>query len=110
MGKIKTIKTEPTRKYEIFIGGDYQTAVNLCQEYCAVGLCVTITPTVFAYTFGQEQGVRIGLVNYPRFPSSAERLESRAKDLGLFLLDGLAQGSFLIVGPNETTWYSRRDD
>ena len=74
------------------------------------GLCVTVTPTTFVYTGGAEEGVEIGLVNYPRFPSTQEELAGKAQRLGELLLRELCQHSFLIVQPGTTTWCSRREE
>jgi hypothetical protein len=39
------------------------------QDYVdKVGLCVTVTATKFIYKNGNEPGVIVGLLNYPRFP------------------------------------------
>lgn len=97
-------------KFEIFIAGNYEQAMQVCREYCfAVGLCVTVEPTTYVYTGGEETGVRIGLINYPRFPSTEEKLFDRAAELAQLLLIRLCQHSYTIMGPSETVWFTRRD-
>jgi hypothetical protein len=55
---------------------------DLVRIYCnQVGLCVTITETNFFYTNGSEPGYMIGLINYPRFPSSPEEITKKALEL-----------------------------
>ena len=45
-------------------------ATRICQKYCdKVGLGLTITDTEFIYTEGNEHGLIVGLINYPRLPS-----------------------------------------
>lgn len=99
----------PTIRFDIFIAGDHAQAKQICRAYCfEVGLCVTIEPVDYIYTGGEEAGVRVGLINYPRFPSTAEALSQRATDLANLLMEGLHQHSYSIAGPSETVWFSRR--
>lgn len=99
----------PTIRIEIFIAGDIAQAKQVCREFCFdVGLCVTVEPTTFIYTGGEEEGVRVGLINYPRFPTDAETIGARAKALADLLLKRLCQHSYSIVGPETTQWFSRR--
>lgn len=73
-----------------------------------VGACVTVEPVDYVYTGGAESGVRIGFINYPRFPSPADKLRERAEALAMLLMDRLCQHSCSVVGPDETVWFSRR--
>jgi hypothetical protein len=99
----------PTIRFEVFIAGDFSRAKQTCREYCfAVGLCVTVEPTTYVYTGGEEQGVRVGLINYPRFPVEHDVLQGHARDLAQRLMVDLCQHSYSIVGPTETEWFSRR--
>lgn len=101
--------TAPTIRFDIFIAGDADMARRVCREYCFdVGLCVTVEPVAYIYTGGEEAGVRVGLINYPRFPSDKETLYGHAKELAELLLRWLCQHSYSIVGPDETEWFSRR--
>lgn len=93
----------------IYIAGDFTTAKHICREFCMTGLCVTVEPTTFVYTGGAEEGVRVGLLNYPRFPCEPGDLLARARQLADDLRDGLCQHSWSIVTPTETIWSSRRD-
>lgn len=55
---------------------------DFLQDYTdSIGLCVTITPTTFIYKDGREEGVIIGLINYPRFPTDKEKLEQTAEEI-----------------------------
>jgi hypothetical protein len=44
-------------------------------------LCVTVTPTTFVYTNGREEGAIIGLINYPRFPTTRKKIKQIAEDI-----------------------------
>jgi hypothetical protein len=104
------IKPEASWPVSIFIAGGHAEALELCRGYCdLVGLCVTVTPTTYVYTHGQEAGVIVGLVNYPRFPASRGEIEGRARDLAELMLKGLGQQSYSIQTPCLTTWVSYRE-
>lgn len=99
----------PTIRFDIFIAGDWAVAKQVCREHCFLaGLCVTVEPVAYIYTGGEEDGVRVGLINYPRFPSSHDELLNKARELAETLMHRLCQHSFSVVGPNQTEWYSRR--
>lgn len=99
----------PTYTVQICMAGDTSHAKEICRAYCyAIGLCVTVEPTTYIYTGGEEQGFRIGLINYPRFPSEPEQIWKRARDLADQLTIALAQHSYLLIAPDKTLWYSRR--
>lgn len=99
----------PTIRYDIFIAGDINNAKQVCREHCLdVGLCVTVEPVTYVYTGGQEEGVRVGLINYPRFPTDVQLLADRSRALASKLMFALCQQSYSIVGPEATEWYSRR--
>lgn len=99
----------PTIRFDIFIAGDFDQAKHICREHCfEAGLCVTVEPVSYIYTGGEETGVRVGLINYPRFPTTHDELREKARALADRLMLGLFQHSYSIVGPDETEWFSRR--
>lgn len=105
------MKTVETISYsvQVFIAGDAAKASEICRAYCDdTGFCVTVTPTWYVYTGGQEAGIIIGLINYGRFPSEPHAIFARAKDLALKLIDGLGQESASIQAPDKTLWISFR--
>lgn len=102
-------KTAETIRIDIFIAGDHKRIRDLCQKWCEKGLCVTITPTEFAYKFGTERGAIVGLINYPRFPKSKNEMDTEAARLAVYLMNSLSQGSCSIVSDDKTVWYTRRD-
>lgn len=104
-----TNKYAPTVRVDIFIAGDVAQAKQVCREFCmAGGACVTVEPVDYIYTGGEEAGVRVGFINYPRFPSDEDAIMSKAKRLADKLMHKLCQHSYSIVGPTSTVWYSRR--
>lgn len=106
-----TISETDTHWARIYIAGPVQEVERICRDFCLdVGLCVTVTPTSYIYTGGQEAGVVVGLINYPRFPSSSAEIDAKAEALGIRLLIGLAQLSFSVETPQRTRWFSRRQE
>ena len=87
------MKTE-TYTAHIYIGGDLDAARQVCRQYAyEIGECVTVEPVEFIYKGGAETGVRVGFINYPRFPSSPAVIFAKATDLAKQLLIALCQQS-----------------
>lgn len=100
---------EKTFYTHIYIAGDIQHAKQICRKYCMdIGLCVTVEPLSFIYTGGEESGMRVGLINYPRFPAEPGDITARALDLARHLRVGLSQHSFSVVTPTDTIWETSR--
>lgn len=90
---------------KIYISGSIETVKQACRKNVYENpLCVTIEPVTYVYTGGEEQGVVVGLINYPRFPSPKEEIWARARELALVLLKETYQRSVLIMSPYETEW------
>lgn len=107
------MKTVETISYsvQIWIAGDLDKAAGICFAYCdEVGLCLTVSRTIYVYTGGAEEGVVVGLINYGRFPSEPTAIFARAKELALRLISGLGQESASIQAPDKTLWISFRGD
>lgn len=95
---------------KIYMAGDIKAIEESCRRFCMEGLCVTVTPTKFIYTGGQEDGAEVGLVNYPRFPSTPEAIKSKAQLLAVRMMEECCQLSVLVVAPDGTTWLNRRKE
>lgn len=103
------IKIASTVRIDIFIAGDIEQAKQVCREFCmSDGECVTVEPVDYIYTGGEESGVRVGFINYPRYPRTAAELLDKAERLAEQLMVRLCQHSYSIVAPGTTTWHSRR--
>lgn len=103
-------KSCPTIRIDIFMAGDVAVAKQECRHYCYdVGLCVHVERATYIYTGGEEQGFRVGLINYPRFPATETELFAKAKCLADRLLKRLAQHSYSISSPSDTLWVTRRE-
>ena len=100
----------PTYWARLYLSGPIEVAKQAIRAECLrEGLCVTINPTTFIYTGGEELGFVVGLVNYPRFPTTPGALEARARALMLILLDATCQQSALLVTPSVTEWVTKRE-
>ena len=103
------MKTEPTYTIRIYLSGPIETAKQIIREYAKSNpICVTIDPTTYIYVGGEEVGYVVGLLNYPRFPTTPEKLFAQAMELAVLLRDRTFQSSALIVTPEQTHWISDR--
>ena len=76
---------------------------DICQKYCdAIGLCVSFTETTFIYTGGNEAGLIVGLMNYPRFPKREEEIRDTAITLAKLLKAEYDQKRCSVVFPDKT--------
>ena len=105
------IESVDTFWVRIYISGPLAVAEQLLRQECLrEGLCVTIDPTKFIYTGGEESGYVVGLVNYPRFLTTPDLLWARARSLAELLLAGTFQQSVLLVSPARSLWLSVRPE
>ena len=106
------MKEAKTYWVKIFVGlregydGPVHSQINpilAVREYCdEEGLCATITQTTFLYTDGQEPGIEIGLINYPRFPQKPYEILKKAKEIARRLMVMLKQNRISIMDPFTT--------
>lgn len=107
------IKHKMSRSFSvrIYLAGPIDIAKHIIRRECMrTGLCVTVTPTTYIYTGGEEAGYVVGLINYPRFPMEDDEILGRARQLGQILMDETFQQSYSIDTPNDTIFYSRRSE
>ncbi len=96
--------TSETYTATIFIAGDLAKIKDVCREFCLRGLCVTATPTDFIFTGGSEAGAAIGLINYPRFPSTPEKIKTDALELARTLMAECCQRSCTVAWSDGTAY------
>lgn len=103
-------KVEKTIWAKLYLSGPIEVAKQIIRAECMEqGLCVTVEPTSFIYTGGEEVGYVVGLINYPRFPTDYVSLRLRAEALAERLLRGTYQHSALIMMPDLTAWITTRE-
>jgi hypothetical protein len=59
---------------------------------------------------GQEYGTKVTIINYPRYPEDKESLLNKAFALGENITSECNQGSYTVVSPEKTYFFSRRSD
>ncbi len=104
---------------QIFIGlknrltgktATYKTLHKYITRACKqLPLCVSVTPTIYIYPTGQEQGAIIGIINYPRFPESNSELSKKVDILALQLLFDLKQCRISYITPAGVVMLSNSD-
>lgn len=100
-----------THVIKIYIAGDINLARQVLQEYVMRGACVSISAEEYIYTMGNESGLVVNIINYPRFQQTERALLQQTQELAELLLDRLFQGSCTVVDYNgDTYFYSRRKD
>jgi hypothetical protein len=102
----------PARTVEVFMAGDIEHAKQVIRRFCKEHpCCVTVMPTTYIYNGGEEAGFVVGFRNYPRFPSDADDLGSRATELAERLREELGQDSYMSVDHGGvTTWSTTRTE
>ena len=101
----------PTFIAQIYVGGSLSAALRICREFCDENSeCVTVEPVSYVYVGGSTDGVRVGFINYGRFPRDDGDIMDQAHKLALLLIDGLVQESASIVTTTETIWMSKREE
>lgn len=93
----------------IYVGGDVNAAEMVCRRAAfPSGLCVTIEPVKYIFGGGTEDGVRIGMIQYPPFPEQIFVLMEKAEALGKEVAEASCQFSYSIVTAGNNYYYSRR--
>lgn len=91
----------------LFICGNITTIKQIVAKFVAEnGWCVTVSPTTYIYTGGEEEGVIIEAINYARFPSTREFRRQRIKDLGMMIAKAANQRSFTIQDEAASTYHA----
>lgn len=95
-----------TYTIRIWIAGDYQDACRVTRQFCSnEGACFALTPCDYIYSGGQEEGVCVTLIHYPRFQSTPAALLDKARRLAVQLQRSLFQRSYTIEGSDFTEFY-----
>lgn len=93
--------------------GDYciypNLAKGICQEECDKGWCVTFEETEYLYKDGNERGIKVGIIQYPRFPAEISEIKDRTLKLAQKLLIGLNQCRVTVVFSDETIMLTNED-
>lgn len=108
---IKHDLTQKTYWVRLYLSGPIEVAKQIIREHCMNRpVCVNVSPTLFQYTGGEEQGYVVEFVQYLRFPVDELLIMDTAVALAEKLVDGTHQWSVMIMDPTETRWLSGRED
>lgn len=105
-----SVKTCEAAQFDIYIGGSHGDILRACKRFCTdIGYCVSVFPCQFPYKYGCEDGAKITLINYARFPLSKDQLSLKAKEVAGFIAEECCQGSYSINGPDSCEYYTRKE-
>ena len=77
---------------------DIRELYDFISRYCTKNkIGITVTPTRYFYVNGAEDGVILGLINYPRFPSTYEQIKEISINLGNLLIERFDQYRATII-------------
>jgi hypothetical protein len=110
------ITTVPTFTATIYLGYKYhydgkeiypKEVFNFIQNWVnEISMCVSVRSIEFQYKGGWENGLAITFINYPRFPSTPEKIKANALDLAEKLTILCKQYRVTIVCTDETIMIS----
>jgi hypothetical protein len=116
---IETLTEVPTYTADIYVGlrEGYtpnerpweQVGAHLIAYTDKNPLCVSYHPIHYIYHVGFESGVKITLINYPRFPSTKETIEKHAIAIARMLKREFKQIRVSIVMTDKTIMLEERD-
>jgi hypothetical protein len=99
------VKRLPAFSCCIEMAGDIATAKMIInKKFYTTGACVTVEPLTFIYTGGTEEGMRIKLINYPRFPVTDKAIQAVAIALVKLLMRELNQKTAVVLTTTENIW------
>jgi len=82
----------------------------ICDEFVnKIKDCVTISPTEYRYVNGNEPGVIVGYISYPRFPRSRKEIRKRALELAKRLMIQLNQYRVTVTTPYKSYMLENND-
>lgn len=97
-----TIYVGLTAKYAGKIFTFEQAVAELRKYTDEYPFCVSVTPTHFVYKDGDEAGIAVGIINYPRFPESDIVLLDKTTDIAKVLGRAFKQYRVSVVTPYAT--------
>ena len=95
---------------EIYIAGDYGMALEALRKWCSEDRdCWSVQRIDYVYTGGQEAGVKLTRIDYPRFPMvTGKELHDRGMGMAHYMLQELHQSSCTLFGPMGSAYISRK--
>jgi hypothetical protein len=105
------MKTYESESYwvKIYIAGDMSQIEQACREYVTKGLCVNIKANKYIYTYGEETGAEIELINYPKYPKGPAIIWEDALNLAHMIMNKIYAGSYTVMDRKEVYTFDRRE-
>lgn len=101
--------TSSTYWVRIYIAGPIEVAKQVIRKQAKQqGMCVTIDPTDYIYSGGEEAGYVVQFISYPKFPKSQSDIWADALALANLLKDETGQDSYTMMDPLRTYWMTDR--
>lgn len=91
----------------IYMAGDINKAEETCRSFVECGLCVNISKTNYIYSFGEQDGFVVELIQYPKFPDTEHSILNKATELMELLLVECHQKSCTIMTPEDVYYVER---
>lgn len=90
----------------IHVAGDYDVARSACREIAyGFGFCFQLHKVDYVYSGGEESGLLIRVINYPRFPRTPEEITKLTVEFAKIIADKLCQKSFTVETKTDTMYF-----
>lgn len=93
---------------KIYIAGPLHEIEQICRKYVLTGNCVNIKENKYIYTHGEETGVEIELINYPKYPQGPIQIWNDARNLAHIIMEEICAGSYTVMDRKEVYTFDRR--
>jgi hypothetical protein len=93
---------------KIYVAGPVNEIEQVCREYVTKGLCVNIKENKYIYKYGEETGVEIELINYPKYPEGPGFIWHDACELASKIMERICCGSYTVMDKEKVVTYDRR--
>ena len=99
-----------TEDWSIVVAGNYDDLVSAMGTYCEqTGVTITADRADMGTPQGLQSGARFQLVNNPMSRLSRTKIQYILERLGFYLIAVAESPALMVVGPDETTVYSKYD-
>ena len=93
---------------KIYIAGPVHEIEQVCREHVLKGGCINIKQNKYIYTHGEETGVEIEFINYPKYPAGPSVIWEDAKELAHKIMNTIHAGSYTVMDRKEVYTFDRR--
>lgn len=99
-----------TEDWSIVVAGNYDQLVQAMGTYCEeTGVTITADRADLGTPEGLQPGARFQLVNNPMSRLSSLKIQYVLERLGFYLIAVAESPALMVIGPDETTVYSKEE-